>query len=550
MGLLILPGYLRKQPVSPPLMNQASVLGRQRWAMINIPGVTLSGSANPIATARSGSVYRYAKAGMSMVQTTNVAGGGFTFGTNAGLQLNTLSGVCVFSRDSAVSVPLFNTSYNGTSGGGFIIWCENSGRIEIDRHDISLLLQSSNSVLVHKPNSVAWSYNSSTGRIRIALNGTLTSGTATATLSHNTVATLGYFSTTSAANTNPASLSLLAVSPDECFNDRALIEASINPWEIFKNPAKELLFGAPASSSLSGSATGGATAAGSANLSAQVALAGVGVATAGGSAVGSVAVPLSAAGLSVAGGSAGITATVSISAAGLAQAAGTAGLSAAVLLAGAGAAQASGNATLAAQLAAMASGSAQAGGSANLSGGPPGAISASGGAVASGSAVLNVTVQLAATGAAQAGGSANLSGGSTTFALTAAGFAQAMGAGSLVVAVQLSASGSATAGGTAVLRIPGQQQPAFPTDPFYELEPQGFALPCAVGITAFPGILDTVDAMSFDVAAHSTHALRYQAGPAIPPNTMITVAGVNYKTISVPRRINRDELVASLVIQP
>jgi hypothetical protein len=250
-----------------------------------------------------------------------------------------------------------------------------------------------------------------------------------------------------------------------------------DPMELFA-PLQPVLWVPSSGSALSGSATGGATAGGTANLAAQVALAGVGVATAGGSAVGSVAVPLSAAGIAVSGGSAAMTATVSISAAGLAQAAGTAGLSASVLLAGAGAAQASGNATLAAQLAAMASGSAQAGGSANLSGGATGAISASGGAVSGGSAVLNVTVQLAATGGAVAGGSANLSGGpqgaiaasggavaggsgtlSVTVAITAAGFVQAMGAGVLWVSVRLSATGAATAGGTAVLTLLGASVP-------------------------------------------------------------------------------------------
>lgn len=220
---------------------------------------------------------------------------------------------------------------------------------------------------------------------------------------------------------------------------------------LFSEPSLPILVPSSASA-LSGSATGGATSGGSANLSAQVALAGVGVATAGGSAVGSVAVPLSATGLSVAGGSAAMTATVSISASGLAQAAGTAGLSAAVLLAGAGAAQASGNATLAAQLSAMASGAAQAGGSANLSGGAQGAISASGGAVSGGSAVLNVTVQIAATGGAVAGGSANLSGGPQG-AIAASGVAVAGGSGTLSVTVALTAAGFAQAMGAGVLTV-------------------------------------------------------------------------------------------------
>ncbi|HRD68279.1 MAG TPA: hypothetical protein PKY50_19285, partial [Candidatus Competibacter sp.] len=92
-----------------------------------------------------------------------------------------------------------------------------------------------------------------------------------------------------------------------------------NPWKIFA-PSSIKIFIPSGSSTLSGSASGGAIASGSGALSANVALAGVGVAVAGGSASAGAAVPLSATGFSVASGSATGAATVQISASGLAQA--------------------------------------------------------------------------------------------------------------------------------------------------------------------------------------------------------------------------------------
>lgn len=285
-----------------------------------------------------------------------------------------------------------------------------------------------------------------------------------------------------------------------------------NPWQIFRRDPERRYFGAGGSTSQDLAGSGTATASGSADLAAQIAVAGVGVslasgsasltgskplaasgaATATGTAAPAIAIALSALGLSVssgtaalssaasgslaasggatAGGSAALAANVTISASGLAQAAASAGLSAAVLLAGAGAAQAAGNGALAAQLRLAASGAAQAGGSAALQGSAAGQLSGYGQVVASGSAVLTLDVRLAATGGAQAGGSGALSSGSTaplaasggaaaggsgviaaSISLTAAGFVQAMGAGYLVVQVPLSASGGAAAAGAAGL---------------------------------------------------------------------------------------------------
>lgn len=296
--------------------------------------------------------------------------------------------------------------------------------------------------------------------------------------------------------------------------DAEMLSLLNSPYRIFKAPPRSLYFdfGAGGGTTQPLSASGAATASGSASLASTVALAGVGVAVAGGSAVATgtanldasgaaqasgtagavVDVALSALGLAVASGSASLDtaaagslsaaggavsggaaemfASVTISASGLAQAAGAAGLSSSALLAGAGAAQAAGNAALSAELAALAAGAAQAGGSATLAGGSAGVLDASGAAQAVGSAALTLSVRLAATGSAQADGSADLTGGSAgdiaasggstaagsglltaEVVLTAAGFAQAMGAGYLVVQVPLAASGAAQAGGGALL---------------------------------------------------------------------------------------------------
>jgi hypothetical protein len=257
------------------------------------------------------------------------------------------------------------------------------------------------------------------------------------------------------------------------FSDDYAIAISANPWQIFEDEEDYVFVpAAGGGSTLNASASGGDVASGSADLSAQVALASVGVSTASGAATLAASVPLSAVGLAVAAGSATPSATVTISAAGLAQAAGQAGLSASVLAQAAGAAEASGNAELAAQLDALATGAAQAGGSANLSGGAAGSLSASGAAIAAGTAVLSVTVGLqaagsalasgTATGSANAPGQVSATGGATAggsgvmsarVSITAAGFVQAMGQGAFSATVPLSAFGAVTASGYAYLTV-------------------------------------------------------------------------------------------------
>jgi hypothetical protein len=254
------------------------------------------------------------------------------------------------------------------------------------------------------------------------------------------------------------------------------IRLAENPWQIFSPRTRRIFVsqGASGGSTLNAAASGQSQASGTAQLAAQVALAGIGVAVAGGQANATVAVPLTAAGIAVADGAAGATASVSVTAAGLAQAAASAGLSASVLLAGAGAAQAAGNGHLTALLEMLAAGAAEASGSAQLSGGAQGDLSASGQASAGGAGVLTVTVSLSAAGVAQASGTASGSAGSpgdvsaaggavadgsatwsAVLQLTAPGFVQAMGAGALSVDVSLVAAGAGQASGQARASLAG-----------------------------------------------------------------------------------------------
>ncbi len=276
--------------------------------------------------------------------------------------------------------------------------------------------------------------------------------------------------------TSLPSTGTLFVYENGAFNLDGVTESTTIGYDVYvdnvylKSDVATVTFGTTGSISAGGSDT----VSGSANLAAQVALAGIGVSVVGGTAGAAVAVPLSAAGIAISSGTSNESAAVTISAAALAEAAGQAGLSPSVLLAAAGAAQSSGNSALAAQLQLMASGAGQASGSANLSAQSGGQISASGGDVASGAAVLSVTVrlqaagsdvvsgsatgsvtspgQLAAIGAGQADGTAQWA---TLVNVTAAGFVQAMAAGAFSVDFPLAADGTVRAAGQARLSLQG-----------------------------------------------------------------------------------------------
>jgi hypothetical protein len=101
----------------------------------------------------------------------------------------------------------------------------------------------------------------------------------------------------------------------------------------------------------------------------------------------------------------------------------------------------------------------------------------------------------------------------------------------------------------------------------YALGPAGFASLCritwsfdagrAVDESRLPfdaqgiemaGILDTVDGLSYDVAAKTTHTLRYLAGPPLKAGDLVGIENATYHLVGVPQRINRSEMRAELIM--
>jgi hypothetical protein len=90
----------------------------------------------------------------------------------------------------------------------------------------------------------------------------------------------------------------------------------------------------------------------------------------------------------------------------------------------------------------------------------------------------------------------------------------------------------------------------------YQMGPAGFASSATVTAASvatpfeIPVLLDTADEFSFDVAARTTHTVRYQSGPRLAAGDVLDIEGVEYLVVGVPQRINRAETRAGLVLQP
>ena len=101
----------------------------------------------------------------------------------------------------------------------------------------------------------------------------------------------------------------------------------------------------------------------------------------------------------------------------------------------------------------------------------------------------------------------------------------------------------------------------------YALAPAGFAVTCRVTFSfdsgrrydynqiaydqtsySFPGLIDTADASFFGYVEGTTHTLRYLAGPPIKRGDQITAESLTYTVCDTPRRLNRDEMQASMTL--
>lgn len=324
-----------------------------------------------------------------------------------------------------------------------------------------------------------------------------------------------------ATNTVGAGMFLSEFSQDDA---AALIA---NPWGLFKARRRISYFdlGAGAGSTLNGSATGAAVAAGAAALAAQVALSAVGVSSATGGAAGAISVPLSATGVEVSSGAAAATATITLSAAALAESAGAAGLSSAVLLAGAAAAQSAGNGQLAVLLAAQAAGVEQSGGSATATGGALGSIAAAGQEQSGGQAVLQVSINLQAAGTETSSGAA-LATASTAGQLAAQGIGATGGTAFPTVRINTAAAGQATTAGTAS----GQAIPGNSITGFGHAESAGHAALSVTVLVTAAGFVQAMGAgalaIEIPLAAFGIAQTGGAAGLAVIPD-YVPVAPLN-----------------------
>lgn len=90
---------------------------------------------------------------------------------------------------------------------------------------------------------------------------------------------------------------------------------------------------------------------------------------------------------------------------------------------------------------------------------------------------------------------------------------------------------------------------------FYEsLADGGLALECTIANSVanpFLGILSTADAQFWgDSGPATTHTLRYMADTSIKSGVLLYVDGAQYTVTHTPQRINREELLARLILNP
>lgn len=229
------------QPQSGPLtIDRTHPFGRRNWAAVHVHSASPFGSASPVAI-----LFGTAKNDVgSQGRNLNIVAAGdyLSYGANPALELSTQSGVMIVGLASVTQTTMLYVTSLDTRG-GFGVSLLASGKIELSKHDTAILTLSSN-VCVVGINVIAWSYNSVTGRGRVAVNGVVTSGSNVQSLSHGTVALGRYWMSDATTNSNPHKQYLFAVSPDECFDDGAMslvTKSAQNAWQLFKSPQRVML---------------------------------------------------------------------------------------------------------------------------------------------------------------------------------------------------------------------------------------------------------------------------------------------------------------------
>lgn len=203
----------------------------RRWNLAHNHATRPLGAANPTVTYSGTAATAVRANGVALA--INAAGDFLSYGVNTGLQLSICSGVCCarLPPTPVTHATVFNSNYYGVTN-GLALNIYSDGTVALNKNNAAGIISASNVVPPGTLTNIAWSYNSTTGRARLAVNGVLYAATSAQTIAHGTFARGRYYST-STVNSNPHEQYLLAISPDENFSDAQLIADSLNPWRIY-----------------------------------------------------------------------------------------------------------------------------------------------------------------------------------------------------------------------------------------------------------------------------------------------------------------------------
>lgn len=213
-----------------------------QFAAVCIPGIGVFGTANPVAEFKVNTSVSINKTGAIWYQSGTSANAGVSLGSSTGLKLSVSSGVieCINWSTASNQMSLFRTGTGVYKNGDFYIDLLNH-KVRLIKANVAVIIGSSNSVSPNGVARIAWSYNGTTGRASLAVNGVLTTGISAQTFDHSGNAIVCGYDEVSTTGTFPSNISLFAISPKECLDNAALIRLSLNPWQIFE-PEKRLLF--------------------------------------------------------------------------------------------------------------------------------------------------------------------------------------------------------------------------------------------------------------------------------------------------------------------
>ena len=198
-------------------------------------GIANTGNRSVLADLRNGAAF-HAIGGEKVVRVgTDGAAEAVWFANGGRFDPEVMSGlVRWWIPTGAAAHELWVTTHDNNFGGGYELTADGaSSTLNFNAKNAAVLLTTSNSTAPGW-NTAAWSYRSSTGRLRVALNGVLTSATSVRSTTHTNIQLGRWGETGTTGNTDLHYQSLFLLSGAECLDDAFLTSVSRQlPWSLF-----------------------------------------------------------------------------------------------------------------------------------------------------------------------------------------------------------------------------------------------------------------------------------------------------------------------------